>query len=267
MSDNFLHDPKRPVTLYTWVMSPFAMKVHAFLLFKRINFRCFYVNPLKRHSQIPVGDQIPVVAIGNECRADSTPIGLWIEEAFPEQPQLLPTDSAEREKVLAINDWVTDRLIPIVFRIPQEPGFNVSRISNGWKLSHVMAQTAHGGLPKLVEWAWPWILATQPFLKNELAKADPHLSLAEVKAKLHSEFVAKLEQGPFFGGRSQPSMADVAAYPQFLLPFMVGMDDADYFLDFPEVVSWLKAMEPFMRGSPPLLPDVVQKRTLDWLRI
>lgn len=267
MTTNFLHDPQRSVTLYTWVMSPFAMKVHAFLLYKRIHFRCFYVNPLKRDQQIPCGKEIPVLKIGDEVRPDSTPIGIWLDEAFPDQPALLPDHGEERESLLQINEWVTDRLIPIVFRIPQEPGLNLSRVTNGWKLSHVMSQTAHGGLPKMVEWLWPLLLANMPFLKRELAKADPESSLAEVKRRLHIEFVEHLQGGPFFSGRATPSMPDVAAYPQFLLPYMVGMDYSDYFLDYPEVVTWLKAMSSYMQGSPPILPDVVQKRRLDWLNI
>ena len=44
----------------------------------------------------PVGKQIPVVTIGEESRGDSTPIGLWLDERFPDHPRLLPKDPQER---------------------------------------------------------------------------------------------------------------------------------------------------------------------------
>ena len=79
-----------PVKLFTYAMSPFAAKVHCFLLYKRIPFECFYIHPLRLREDLPVGHQIPVVTIGDESRGDSTPIGLWLDERFPEVPRLLP---------------------------------------------------------------------------------------------------------------------------------------------------------------------------------
>ena len=96
---------KRPILLYTYAMSPFAAKVHCFLLYKGLDFECFYINPLRVKQHLPVGRQIPVVTIGDESRADSTPIGLWLDELFPDRPRLLPADGPERERLLAIDTW------------------------------------------------------------------------------------------------------------------------------------------------------------------
>jgi glutathione S-transferase len=52
---------KRRVRLYTDAMSPYAAKVHCFLLYKGLDFECFYINPLRVKRDLPVGRQIPVV--------------------------------------------------------------------------------------------------------------------------------------------------------------------------------------------------------------
>jgi glutathione S-transferase len=250
---DFHFDPERPVTLYNFAMSPFGIKVHAFLLFKRLNFHVNYLYPLTFRKEIPTGKQLPVVQVGSDSCADSTPIGLWLDELFPQQPMLLPPEGPEREQLLAIDDWVTHRLIPITFRIPQEPGFNWSRIRNGWRLAHVMNQTCNGGLPRWLELAWPLVVGSQPFVKRMLAMADPDQSIAAVKETMYREFCEHLAGGPFLGGRARPSLPDLAAYPQVLVPWLVGMDDAAYFLDYPELVEWMQRVAPWIAGNPPLM--------------
>ena len=105
-----------PIRLYTYAMSPYAAKVHCFLLYKGLDFECFYINPLRVSKDLPIGRQIPVLTVGGESRADSTPIGLWLDELFPHPPRLLPEEGDERARLLAIDDWVTNHLIPGSFR-------------------------------------------------------------------------------------------------------------------------------------------------------
>ncbi len=128
-----------PVRLYSYAMSPYAAKVHCFLLYKRIPFECFYINPLRVKRDLPVGRQIPVVTIGDESRADSTPIGLWLDERFPQLPRLLPETGDQRERLLEIDDWITHCLIPGSFRF--FPGEGLNHWLNGWRLAHVMHKT------------------------------------------------------------------------------------------------------------------------------
>ena len=94
-----------PIRLYTYAMSPYAAKVHCFLLYKGLDFECFYINPLRVSKDLPVGRQIPVVTVEGESRADSTPIGPWLDELFPDRPRLLPREGEERERLLVIDDW------------------------------------------------------------------------------------------------------------------------------------------------------------------
>lgn len=53
-------------------MSPYAAKVHCFLLYKKLDFECFYISPFHVKQDLPIGKQIPVLCVGEERRADST---------------------------------------------------------------------------------------------------------------------------------------------------------------------------------------------------
>jgi len=249
---------KLPVRLYTYAMSPYASKVHCFLLYKGIDFECFYINPLRVKQDLPVGRQIPVVTVGSESRADSTPIGLWLDQLFPDHPPLLPGDSRERERLLAIDRWISDHLIPGSFR--SYPGVGIDRILNGWKLSHVMAHTAQGGLPLWLRAAWPLFITRIGFVRRLLALADDGLPVRESKRKLYDEFVAHLEGGPFVGGRETPSLPDLSAYPQFALYYMTGFRGGEDILEHPELMAWLGRMRLYVDGEPPLVPAVVRRR-------
>ena len=249
-----------PVRLYTYVMSPYAAKVHGFLLRKRVPFETLYVNPLRARQELPVGRQVPVLTIGDESRADSTPIGLWLDERFPDQPRLLPAAGDEREQLLKIDEWVTHCLIPGSFRL--FPGRGYDWIRNGWQLSYVMSQTARGGLPWALRVSWPLVIRRVGFARRLVAMADDGLPLPESKRKLYAQFVAHLDGGPFLAGNSEPSLPDLAAYPNFAPYYMTGFRGGQDILDHPEIMAWLGRMRPYVTGTPPLVPAVVRKREL-----
>lgn len=252
------------IRLYTYAMSPYAAKVHCFLLYKQLPFETFYIHPLRVKRDLPVGHQIPVVTIrdeaGAESRNDSTPIGLWLDERFPDAPRLLPDDPDERKHLRDLDDWVSHCLIPGSFR--SYPGPGIDRWINGWNLSRVMGQTAHGGLPWIVRKAWPLLVTNVAFVKRLVAMADDGLPVAESKRRLYREFVARLEGGPFLAGRETPSMPDLAAYPQFALYYMTGFRHGEDILEVPELMSWMQRMRPHVDGTPPLVPAVVRQREL-----
>lgn len=248
------------IRLYTYAMSPYAAKVHCFLLFKDLDFEPYYINPLRVRKELPVGRQIPVVTIDGESRADSTPIGLWLDERFPDPPRLLPADGEERERLLAIDAWVTNRLIPGSFR--SYPGEGINRFLNGWKLSHVMAHTARGGLPFPLRVAWPLVIKRVAFVRRLLAQADDGLPVRESKFKLYDEFLAHLDGGPFVAGREAPSLPDLSAYPQFALFYATGFRGGEDIRERPSLMEWLARMRPYVEGNPPLVPPGVRKREL-----
>jgi glutathione S-transferase len=249
-----------PVALYSYVMSPYAAKVHCFLLYKRIPFEPFYINPRHVRQDLPVGHQIPVVTIGGESRADSTPIGLWLDERFPDAPRLLPAAGEEREQLLEIDDWISRSLIPGSFRF--FPGDGLDRWLGGWRLGRVMSRTARGGLPLSLRAAWPLLIRRVPFVQRLLAMADDGLPLAESKRHLYRRFAELLAGGPFVAGRAAPSLPDLAAYPQFALYWATGFRGSEDILEHPKIMDWLGRMKPHVTGTPPLVPAVVREREL-----
>lgn len=240
------------ITLYSYAMSPYAAKVHAALLYKELPFDLRYINPLRARKELPIGHQVPAVTVGDEARNDSTPILLWLDELFPEKP-LLPADGPERDKLLAIDQWISDELIPGSFR--SYPGEGGDKWVNGWKLSHVMAATAHSGLPWIAKWLWPMLVTRVRFVTTLVAHAaSGGLSVHDAKFKLYDDFIARLDGGPFLGGRSSPSLPDFAAYPQFAIFWMVGFRHADDILQRPAIWQWLNDMRPHIDKQPPILP-------------
>jgi len=248
------------VTLYSYAMSPFAAKVHAFLLYKQLDFECFYVNPLRVRRELPLGHQVPVVRIGQESRADSTPIGLWLDERFPETQRLLPGPGAEREQLLKVDAWISDRLIPGSFRAYPGPGLD--RFRNGWRLGSVMARTANGGLPWIVRAVWPLLVPRVGFVRRLVARANDGLPLAESKRALNEAFLGHLDGGPFVCGRTAPSLPDFSAYPQFALYWAYDFHGAREIAEYPELMAWLARMRPFVSGDPPLVPAHLGRRPL-----
>jgi glutathione S-transferase len=241
-------------------MSPFAAKVHCFLLYKQLDFECFYINPLQVKRDLPIGRQIPVVTVDGESRADSTPIGLWLDELFPDRPRLLPEDGPEREHLLAIEAWGTERLIPCSFR--SYPGAGIDRFLNGWKLSSVMHHTAQGGLPFTVRAAWPFFINRVGFVRRQVAMADDGRPVGVSKRGLYDEFLAHLAGGSFLGGRDAPSMPDFSAYPQFALYYATGFRHGTDIEERPALMEWMARMRPYLDGAPPLIPSVVRVREL-----
>lgn len=243
------------ITLYHYAMSPYGAKVLTALQFKKLPFEIFHINPLRVKKDLPKGHQIPVVVVGNESKIDSTPICQWLDELFPDHPLLLPEGKDEREELLAIDNWVSHRLIANVFR--SYPGENLNLIINGWKLGHVMNQTCNGGLPSGLRFVWPAVIRSVKFVREMVAMADTSLPLQEAKEKTYQEFIKHLKGGPFLGGRQTPSLPDIAAYPQFLLFYLIGFRGADDILKQPEIINWMHRLRPFLEGgSHPLLPSV-----------
>jgi glutathione S-transferase len=215
---------------------------------------------LRVKRDLPIGKQIPVLTIDGENRADSSPIGLWLDEVFPDSPRLLPPDGPERERLLAIDTWVSNSLIPGSFR--SYPGEGIDYVLNGWKLSYVMANTARGGLPWLVRVLWPLVIAAVPFTRRLVAMADNGLPVREAKLKLYDDFLEHLGDGPVLAGRDAPSLPDFSAYPQFALYFVVGFRGGEDILERPKLMEWLARMRPYLEGDPPLVPALVRKREL-----
>lgn len=244
------------ITLYSYALSPYAGKVHAFLNFKQQPFKVHYAHPLKVTKELSFTGQhhIPVVQVGSEWRADSTPIGLWLDTLFPDAPMLLPSDLAEREQLLAIDSWVSDSLIAGGFRaLIDVPGKRCRQ--NFRRAAKILDLTVAGGLSKPWQWAWPFLAPRAPFIKALVATLDGNEKLEAMQTRHCEEFIQHLDGGPFFAGRSQPSLPDLAAYHQIVNHYRAGYVGMETFRQFPDIVRWTERMKFYADSLIPILPS------------
>ncbi len=253
--------------LYSYLLSPFAAKVHCFLQYKGLPLETFFVDPRRVREELPLGRQIPVLRIGEELRNDSTPIGLWIDERFPEPPRLLPREPTARQSVREIDRWVTQRLIPLAFRTMLAVGAPLLvRIRNHRRGARALHATVPAGLPLPLRMLYPLIVSWPGFIRRQLALAEPERSLPELQAAVCAEMRAHLEGGPFLGGWSEPSLADLAAHPQLALPYRAGHAGAERLLEDDVLASWLERVEGRLDPAQPLLPASLIERRMPWER-
>jgi len=107
----------RQITLYSYEFSPFAAKVRCFLGYKNLDYKTHYVHPLRAKAEIPLGHQVPVIRVGDELCNDSTPIGIFLDEKFPQRPLLSMALTTQGKEILAVDSWVTAQLAPLCFRL------------------------------------------------------------------------------------------------------------------------------------------------------
>lgn len=253
------------IILYSYLLSPFAAKVHTFLRYQGLPFETAYVDPRRAREDLPLGSQVPVLRIDDESRADSTPIGCWLDERFPDAPRLLPPEEPDRRQVLEIDRWVTDRMIPVAFRTmlaTGEPWW--TRVRSRRRGARALHATVTGGLPLGLRILYPLLVSRPRFIRRQLALADPDRSLRDVQSRLCAELTERLEGGPFLGGRTRASLADLSAYPQLVLPHLAGYARGDYFRRHEAVTAWLGRVGALLDPSVPLLPTALVERRLPW---
>ncbi|MCR9143204.1 MAG: glutathione S-transferase [bacterium] len=247
-----------PITLYAFVTSPFAAKVKCYLDYKQLPFAMEYVDPIGA-GEVAFTNQrrIPVLKIGEEWRRDSSEIGLWLEERFPERP-ILGESPAERARILELDEWVTASLIPAIFRQAVEWDSTRNGWHNGWRLSAALHATRP--LPFAARWLWPLLVRRAAFIHrivNRQQKRYGKESRGEMWNRIFQEFAERLGQGPFLGEQPRPSLADLSAYPQFVFPRLLGMrfrGDAE--IRPPLVLArWLARMKKELPENPSLIPD------------
>ena len=243
------------ITLYGYVTSPFVRKVSAYLFYKDIDFTFVHVSPVEPYKTIGFTEatQVPVLKIGEEWRTDSSELGLWLEELFPEKP-LLGCGSEERSKILEIDEWASKYFIPgMVFRAAIDgevtEGFN----KRAWRLAEIVSSGA--SMPEEIRQAWPQLLRKAPFIKALTAHLDPEETLEVMQMRLFGELVEFLGEGPYLGGFEQPSLADFAIYPQMAFMYQTGIVHSLPPLEHPTVGSWLKRMAKQLPTNPWCVDD------------
>jgi glutathione S-transferase len=249
------------ITLYSFEFSPFASKVRCFLGRKGLDYSTTYVRPFHEKEDLPLGHQVPALTIGEEARNDSTPIGIWLDEMFPDRPTLLPPAGPERDRLLEIDAWVTKKLVPLSFRFMVAHGASVpKRLRNRKRGAQAVHKTS--GYPQPWRSLHPFVITRAGFIRKIMAQTDPSQSNADLLAEVADELVANLEGGAYFAGRTEPSLPDFAAYAQFALPYRAGYDDVDAIEDYPDLMAWITRVRAHLPDSADLAPDLVER---NWL--
>ena len=247
------------ITLYSFEFSPFASKVRCFLGRKGLDFSTVYVRPFHEKEDLPLGRQVPALKIGEEARNDSTPIGIWLDEVFPDLPPLLPTPGAERDRLLEIDTWVTKTLVPLSFRFMVAHGASFSkRVRNRTRGAQAVHKTS--GYPQPWRSLHPLVIARVGFIRKIMAQSDLNQSNREVLAQVSDKLVASLKGGAFFEGRAEPSLPDLSAYAQFALPYLAGYDDVDAIEEYPDLMAWIARVRSHLPDTSDIADDLVERR-------
>ena len=245
------------IQLFTFPTSPYSMKVGCYLAYKKLDYELVGVSPITfKQVEFTGSRQVPVLSINGDWKLESSEIGIWLDEKFPQRP-LLPQAQTERDIVFSIDQWISDQLIPTMFRAVVDWPSTSAGFKNGWKLSNAVNESTP--MPWWVRKMWPVLIRKAPFIVAMVNEQDRTVSLKDAQQKLVDEFITHLADGPFLGGMQQPTLADLSAYPVVAFPYRFGLQgDADWRAR-PLIASWIKGVEehlpenPFLVGSE-LLP-------------
>ena len=257
MKDPWMSDIK----LYGYATSPYVRKVGAFLYYKQLPFEHVPVSPISPQETIAFtgGTQVPVLKIGEEWRLDSSPIGFWLDELYPERP-LLPADPALKQKILEIDDWISETFLLSIFRGAIDAPDNLAFRNAGWRLAALLS--AHTPLPEKIRHEWPNLLRKAPFIKAMAPRMNLEEPYAEMQARIGMELIGHLGEGPFLGGSPEPTMADMAVYPQLLFYYMAGLQEDLQAAKIPVLRDWIGRVAPYLPENPTLVHDDFIIKTL-----
>ena len=246
------------IQLFSYPTSPYAQKVGCYLKYKDIDFKFIPVNPL-HNSEIAFTRQrqVPVLQIGEEWRKESSELGIWLNELYPE-PSILPDSQSEREQILKIDQWISDQLIPSYFRNAVEWQNSWYSITNGWRLSRAVSSDTK--LPLYIRLIWPFGVKRAPFIVNMVKQLDLDESMPKMNQRLQNEFLEHLGDGPFMGQQSTISLADLSAFPIITSGHFMGMKTVQAVKDHPEILAWAKRVYERLPDNPLLVPDKLLKR-------
>lgn len=243
------------ITLYGYTTSPFVRKVSCYLYYKGLPFTFVGVSPVEPDKTIGFtgGTQVPVLKIGEEWKTDSTPIGLWIDERFPEQP-LTGTTAAQKETILKIDRWASDQFIPgMIFRAAIESNVTDAFKARAWRLADIVSSAAP--MQDTVKKAWPDVLKNAQFIKDMVNELDLSEPLLAMQQRLIMELSDHLGDGPFLGGLDAPSLADFAIYPQVMFPYQVGLINDLILTQHPTLGPWLTRISETLPRNPWCVED------------
>ncbi len=246
------------VTLYGYPTSPYVIKVGSFLKYKKIPYEFVPVNPVSPLQIKFTGQkQVPVLKIDQEWRKDSTQLGIWLDEHFPEKP-MMGDNEKDTNLILLIDEWVSSNLITAKFRAAVEWENTWGSLRNGWLLARAVN---HGTkIPFFIRILWPFLVRKAKFIVDMVSQLDTNESIAAMRLRLCDEFIQHLQTGPFLGGRQSISLADLSAYMTIISSHLMGFHAESPFLNNPQIVDWCRRIQAELPDNPLLVPDTFIER-------
>ena len=248
------------IKLYGYPTSPFVLKTSCHLKYKQLPFEFIPVNPITRKQiRFTNQKQVPVLSIDEEWKNDSSPIAIWLDETFPEKP-ILGITAADRERILQVDDWISQQLLPARFRSAIKWDSAWDAIRNGWILGAAMNNAI--SIPWYLQFMWPVLIKRAKFLHRIIAQLDLEEPLWEMHERLADELIEHIGKGPFLAEMQTPSLADLSAYPIVIFSHLMGLHGRNVYLERKELVTWCKAVQSHLPANPLLVPDGLLKREL-----
>ncbi len=240
------------VKLYGYATSPYVRKSGCFLYYKGIDFTHVPVNPLKPQATIghTHGTQVPVLEVDGEWRLESSDHAHWLDELFPQKP-LYPI--VHREKIDEIDRWISDAFLPSLFRMAIDGDFNMQFVRRAWRLAALV--NADTPLPFPVRLIWPIGLRRASFIQHLSQHIDLSESYEDMRERLLLELVEHIGQGPFMGGLEQPTMLDLAVFPQLVFSYMFGLEERLSAASHQAIKDWLTRVCEHLPDNPTLAAD------------
>ena len=241
------------IHLYGYATSPFVNKVATFLKYKALPYSFVHVRPVTNEAIKFTGQtQVPVLRIDGEWRKDSSPLGHWLDERFPERP-LLPEDAAAQAHVEEVDAWVSDSLIPSRFRMTVDWQDAWPSIRRGWRLAEIV----HSGTPLPLHWRvlWPFGVRAAPFIRRMVNRLDRSEPLDAMGRRLMDELEAHLAEGPFLASQSQVTIADLSAYVTLIMAWMIGIEESPWYQGRPALLAWMARVQATLPDNPLAVAD------------
>ncbi len=236
------------IQLYAFPTSPYAMKVACYLAYKQIDYRFVGVSPVTFRQVAFTGKkQVPVLQINDEWKLESSDIGMWLESEFPQKP-LLSSSARERESILEIDSWISEKLIPGMFRAAVDWPSISAGLHNGWRLARAVNQTTP--LPFWVRFLWPFFIRRARFIVAMVNHLDRTQPLSKMQEKNIETFIQHLNGGPYLGGLATPSLADLSAFPVIVFPHRFGLRGAENWASNQTIAKWIAAVQQHLPPNP-----------------
>jgi glutathione S-transferase len=249
----------KTIKIYGYATSPFVRKTGCFLYYKGLDFTHVPVNPLKPKATIghTNGTQVPVLEVDGEWRRESSGHARWLDGLFPDKP-LYPLE--HRAKIDEIDRWINDSYLVSIFRRAIDGDFNTQFVRRAWRLAALVH--AATPIPAPVRLIWPLALRRAPFIREMAKDMDLTESYEDMQVRIISELIGHIGDGPYLGALDQPTMLDLAVFPQLVFSYMFGIEENLPVAKHPAVNAWMRRVADHLPENPTLAADHMQVRSL-----